>query len=94
MEGKTPQALLDLPKLLLHQRHYLSTFQVLNEWRGYDSMGNEAPLTLADIVNYCTLHEITSPSERQNLIYHMKKMDVIHLANLAKIRADTKPEPD
>lgn len=94
MSGKPPKALLDMPKLLYNQSYYFDIFQTLSEWRGWSDMGGYAPISLSDVVNYCSLFNITSLETRGSIIFHLKKMDNVYLTNLAKRQAARKANPE
>lgn len=95
MSGVTPSALESMPKVLPHQGFYLDAFQTLSDWRGFTSMGDQAPVELAAIVSYCTLFEIKSVEMRATLVHLVKRMDMAYLRGQAKRQGtDTEPKAD
>lgn len=97
MSGKTPDALLKMPKLLWHQRYYLDIFQTLSEWRGHTEMGGHSPITLSNVREYCEMFGIDSMEMRATLLFHIKHLDTTFLTNLSKLKSakDTKVDtPD
>lgn len=81
-----------MPVVLPHQGFYLEAFQTLCEWRGYTSMGEMAPLTLADMLSFFTIYKIESVELRDSLVTQIKKLDISFLRRAAKEKAEAAPE--
>jgi hypothetical protein len=76
VSGETPQALQDMPDVKPHQGYYLAAYRELDSWRGYTSDGYPAPISLADMAHYFWINGVPEGLERQDLMYHVKRLDV------------------
>lgn len=74
--------------MLPHQAQYLEAFQTLCEWRGYTGLGDLAPLTLADMNSYFSIYRVESLTERENLLLHIKALDMLFLKSASEKKAE------
>ena len=82
-EGRKAQALLDEPKLTMHEQYYLDAFNTLSLSRSTDFNG-VGTIPLSEIKAYCDLLGITSLDEKQDLLYIVISCDDFYLNEIKK----------
>jgi len=86
-----PDRIKNAPELLLGLEIFYMAFMDLTSCRG-QGYGTEGPISWLSINEYCVIHGIIG-EQRDDLIYHVQKMDEAYLKFKAKkLKATTNPK--